>query len=529
MAPKGANAAAVFTKNRFQAAPVVLSRRGLSKSGGRVHAVVVNAGCANAVTGAAGLAAARRVRSRAAELLALPARGDLRRLDGRHRRRPSGREDPRGAPGCRQAPLGLGRLDAASHAILTTDVGPKVAQALVRASPAGGAAIVGIAKGAGMIHPNMATMLAFVMTDVAATPAFLKTALREAADESFNAISVDGDTSTNDTVLLMASGAPREPEPRRRARPGNVPSRALTEVCRQLAWMIVRDGEGATRVMEITITGARSAREAKLAAHAVATSPLVKTALHGGDPNWGRILAAVGRSGARFSERKVSLSVGTSDRSSRKERSRSLPGERMRRASFEGEGPGDRGSRRGLRERLEAVVRSRARLRLAERGLPELRPGEAAAAAAGYGAGDAKRRAACASLIFSRIPCASFFQCPWQTIGCEPPVVSMMTSANRRPALMRTEAIWSIEIVSSSCPIHFGVWRTTRVGKTAICVGKIRLPDVQRDAAKTAASLVNGRLNIRTNPPQRSATTPRVIPTIARTFFISAAQDIPAN
>jgi glutamate N-acetyltransferase/amino-acid N-acetyltransferase len=157
-----------------------------------------------------------------------------------------------------------------------------------------------------MIHPNMATMLGFVMTDAALDPATLKRALTAAVDQSFNSISVDGDTSTNDTVLLMASG-----------KLGNTAradiadfQRALDAVCRDLAWMIVRDGEGATRVMELTVRGAKSERDAKLAAHAVATSPLVKTALHGGDPNWGRILAALGRSGARFSPKRVSLSAG---------------------------------------------------------------------------------------------------------------------------------------------------------------------------------------------------------------------------
>jgi glutamate N-acetyltransferase/amino-acid N-acetyltransferase len=155
----------------------------------------------------------------------------------------------------------------------------------------------------------MATMLAFLMTDVPATPAYLKAALRDAAAASFHAISVDGDTSTNDTVLLLASG---KAGGQRLAAPGDGPEFrvALAKVCRALAEMIVRDGEGATRVMAIDVRGARSVREARLAAHAVATSPLVKTALAGGDPNWGRILAAVGRSGARFSPRRVALSAG---------------------------------------------------------------------------------------------------------------------------------------------------------------------------------------------------------------------------
>jgi glutamate N-acetyltransferase/amino-acid N-acetyltransferase len=187
-------------------------------------------------------------------------------------------------------------------------VGPKVAQASFAWMGRRGR-VVGVAKGAGMIHPNMATMLVFVMTDVPATPAYLKTALRGAADVSFHLVSVDGDTSTNDTVLLMASGALGGPE---LAAVDDGPEfrKALVEVCRTLAWKMVRDGEGATRVLDLTVTGARTEAEAKAAAHAVATSLLVKTALHGGDPNWGRILAAVGRSGARFSEKRVSLRLG---------------------------------------------------------------------------------------------------------------------------------------------------------------------------------------------------------------------------
>jgi glutamate N-acetyltransferase/amino-acid N-acetyltransferase len=306
LAERGANAAAIFTKNRFQAAPVVLARNGLKRSGGRVRVVVVNAGCANAATGAEGMAAARRVRSRAAELIGCPAAEVFVASTGVIGVVLPDRKIRAALPDARRR-LSASGLAAASHAILTTDVGPKVAQASFRAGGRRGL-VVGFAKGAGMIHPDMATMLAFVMTDAAAGPGFLKKALRAAAAPSFNAISVDGDTSTNDTVLLMASGTL-----------GNRPLgerdgaeflRALTDVCRELAWKIVRDGEGATRVMEVTVTGARSRRDADAAVHAIATSPLVKTALHGGDPNWGRILAAAGRSGARFSERRVTLKVG---------------------------------------------------------------------------------------------------------------------------------------------------------------------------------------------------------------------------
>ena len=303
VAENGANAAAVFTQNRFQAAPVVLAKSSLKKSRGRVKAVIVNAGCANAVTGKPGLEAAKRVRKRAAELL----RSDLDEIflasTGVIGVVLPDKKVTDALPDA-MARLSSGGISAFSHAILTTDVGPKVAQATFNM---GGkrARVVGVAKGAGMIHPNMATMLAFVMTDAALPPAALKKALKEAVDGSFNAISVDGDTSTNDCVLLLASGSVGSAESHLAEF-----QRALNAVCRELAWMIVRDGEGATRVMELEVRGARNDRDAWLAAHAVATSPLVKTALHGGDPNWGRILAALGRSGARFSIRRVSLNAG---------------------------------------------------------------------------------------------------------------------------------------------------------------------------------------------------------------------------
>ena len=307
VAERGANAAALFTTNRFQAAPVVLGRADLKASGGRVRAVVVNAGCANAVTGRAGMDAARRVRDAAAAILGAPRREVLVSSTG-----VIGvilpDEKIRAALPAAKARLSVSGVDAASRAILTTDVSPKVARATFAWKGRRGT-VVGIAKGAGMIHPNMATMLAFVTTDAAATPACLKAVLRHAADRSFLALSVDGDTTPNDTVLLLASGA-MGGTAMRSAKDAAPLRAAVTAVCRTLAWLMVRDGEGATRVLDISITGARSAEDAKAAAHAVATSPLVKTALNGGDPNWGRILAAVGRSGARFSAAKVSLRLG---------------------------------------------------------------------------------------------------------------------------------------------------------------------------------------------------------------------------
>jgi len=308
VAPGGADAAAVFTRNRFPAAPVTVSRAALRRSGGRVGAIVVNAGCANAMTGDDGIRAARLVQRRAAALLRCPPERILVASTG-----VIGTPLPAGkltaalpTAMTRLSPVGL---DAASQAILTTDAGPKVAHASF-AHDGRRCRVTGFAKGAGMIHPDMATMLAFVMTDATATPGFLKEALRAAVDESFHAISVDGDTSTNDMVALLASGGAGGARLTSTAA-ADAFLEAVTKVCRALAWMIVRDGEGATRVMEIEIAGAATEREARLAAHAVATSPLVKTALHGGDPNWGRILAAVGRSGARLSPRRTSLRVGT--------------------------------------------------------------------------------------------------------------------------------------------------------------------------------------------------------------------------
>ena len=304
VAENGANAAAVFTKNKFQAAPVVLSKSALKKSGGKVKAVVVNAGCANAVTGKEGLDAAKRVRTRTAELLRCAEKEIFMASTGVIGVVLPDKKMRESLPDAVNR-LSAGGVDALSHAILTTDVGPKVAQVAFTLGGKRGR-LVGVAKGAGMIHPNMATMLAFVMTDANIVPDALQRCLKSAIDQSFNTISVDGDTSTNDCVLLLASG-----------KLGNATSadladfqRALNTLCRELAWMIVRDGEGAIRVMELEVTGARTDRDARLAAHAIATSPLVKTALHGGDPNWGRILAAVGRSGARFSVRRVSLTAG---------------------------------------------------------------------------------------------------------------------------------------------------------------------------------------------------------------------------
>jgi len=280
----------------------VLSKSALKKSGGRVKAVVVNAGCANAVTGNEGLAAAKRVRTRAAELLRCEENEIFLASTGVIGVVLPDKKVRESLPDAITR-LSPGGVDALSHAILTTDVGPKVAQATFTLGGKRGR-LVGVAKGAGMIHPNMATMLAFVMTDANLSAATLQKSLRLAVDVSFNAISVDGDTSTNDTVLLLASN--QLPA----ARDIADFQRALNKVCRDLAWMIVRDGEGATRVAEVRVEGARVESDADRIARTVAESPLVKTALNGGDPNWGRVLAAVGRAGVELDMSRVDLFLG---------------------------------------------------------------------------------------------------------------------------------------------------------------------------------------------------------------------------
>jgi glutamate N-acetyltransferase/amino-acid N-acetyltransferase len=198
----------------------------------------------------------------------------------------------------------------AARAIMTTDTRPKVA---TREIEIGGQAVTisGFCKGSGMIHPNMATMLAIITTDAIAAPELLQAALRSAIDRSINRVSVDGDMSTNDTALLLASGASGVD-----VRGAELPAfpAALTEVCVELAKQIARDGEGATRLVEITVTGALDEGQAHVVADSIARSPLVKTAVHGGDPNWGRILCAAGYSGAAIDPDRISLSFGPADR-----------------------------------------------------------------------------------------------------------------------------------------------------------------------------------------------------------------------
>jgi glutamate N-acetyltransferase/amino-acid N-acetyltransferase len=290
-------AAGVFTTNRVKAAPVLYDQAVLSRPGAPVRAVIVNTGSANACTGNAGLANTRQTTAQVAqavgcqmdEVLALstgviglplpmgPITQGIQTLAGQ---------------------LRLNGWDDAAAAIMTTDTRPKLASV----QHPDGYTIAGIAKGAGMIAPNVATMLAIIATDVDVPGDLLARALRHAAENSFNRIVVDGDMSTNDTVLVLANGASGVV-----ARDEAAFSAALTDVCVRLAQAIVRDGEGATKFVTLHVTGAPDEASARTVVHSIATSALVKTAFYGGDPNWGRILCAAGYSGVPVEPTRMQL------------------------------------------------------------------------------------------------------------------------------------------------------------------------------------------------------------------------------
>jgi glutamate N-acetyltransferase/amino-acid N-acetyltransferase len=301
-----ATAAAVFTLNKVQAAPVLLSKEHLARSGGIVRAIVVNSGCANACTGDTGMADARTMAAETARVVGCPIEQVLVASTG-----VIGVALPMdklrlGIPQAFAA-LGSSHGAEAAHAIMTTDPFPKESCATLTL---GGKTVTigGMAKGSGMIGPNMATMLAFVTTDAAMPQALLHRALTEAVDDTFNAITVDGDTSTNDAVMLLANGASG-------ATVGDADYapfvRALRAVCLELALGIVRGGEGATKLVTVTVSGAASSPEARKAAMAIATSLLVKTAIHGGDPNWGRLIAVAGRAGVAFEPQRAKVTIGS--------------------------------------------------------------------------------------------------------------------------------------------------------------------------------------------------------------------------
>jgi len=302
---KPAAAAAVFTTNRAVAAPVVVSREHLERSGGTARAIVVNSGCANACTGEEGLQTARDMGAETARLVGCPAEHVLVASTGVIGVALPIEKIRAGLPAAFRA-LGADQGGAAARAIMTTDPFPK--EAAARATIAGRElAVGGMAKGSGMIEPAMATMLAFVTTDAAVPQPLLGRALREAVDDTFNAITVDGECSTNDCVVVLANGASGVAVDD--AGYGAFAA-ALRGVCHELALGIVRGGEGATKLVTITVTGAASADDARRAAKAIANSPLVKTAVHGGDPNWGRLIAVAGRAGVAFELERAAVRIG---------------------------------------------------------------------------------------------------------------------------------------------------------------------------------------------------------------------------
>lgn len=294
-----ASAAAVYTKNKVRAAPLLVNMESLKKENGKAQAIVINSGIANACTGHKGMVDARKVADIAAKKIGI--RESLVLVAS------TGKIGPRlpvekmvGV--LEQAPKLFGNTGKhakdAAEAIMTTDSRPK--QFAVRV---GNATIAGIAKGAGMIRPDMATMLSFIMTDAEVSPPMLKRSLKIAVGKTFNQIVVDGDTSTNDMVIAMANGLAGKQDMKEF-------QEGLEHVCRELAKMVAGDGEGATKLIEVEVNGAVSEEEAAKAARAVAGSSLVKAAVHGKDPNWGRIMAALGYSGAEFDQGKVEIMIG---------------------------------------------------------------------------------------------------------------------------------------------------------------------------------------------------------------------------
>jgi glutamate N-acetyltransferase/amino-acid N-acetyltransferase len=297
-------AAGTFTQNRVAAAPVQWCRSIVPTD--RVRAIVVNAGNANAATGAEGLANARRMAERVARLLECEPDQVLVASTGViGRQLPMEKVEPGIDAAFRALAEGPDGFDAAARAIMTTDTRPKVARRAIDLGERGEASILGIAKGAAMIGPNMATMLAFLVTDARVGPGQLQGMLSAAVDDSFNCISVEGHTSTNDSVILLSrqDGLPLAGDAVRAV------ARAVREVCVELARAIVEDAEGATHSIEIDVAGCRDRDEAKAIALSVANSALVKTAIHGADPNWGRIVSAAGYAGVPFDESEMSLQL----------------------------------------------------------------------------------------------------------------------------------------------------------------------------------------------------------------------------
>jgi glutamate N-acetyltransferase / amino-acid N-acetyltransferase len=302
---KAASAAAVFTTNKAQAAPVLVSKARLAASGGRARAVVINSGCANACTGPEGLVVADAMADETARRLSVDPSQVLVASTGVIG---VALDRDRVTAGIARALTALATDGgpSAARAIMTTDPFPKEA-AVEAMTPLGTFRVGGIAKGSGMIEPLMATMLAVVTTDAEIEPALLQRALARVTDVTFNAITVDGECSTNDCVFALANGASRVAIGEGEL---DVFIGAMRRVCETLAMGIVRGGEGATKLVTVEVTGASSDGEAKLAARAIANSPLVKTAIHGADPNWGRLVAVAGRAQVDFDLDRARVQIG---------------------------------------------------------------------------------------------------------------------------------------------------------------------------------------------------------------------------
>ncbi|MGO9481675.1 MAG: bifunctional glutamate N-acetyltransferase/amino-acid acetyltransferase ArgJ [Candidatus Kryptoniota bacterium] len=302
-----AAAAAVFTKNKFPAAPILWCKRNLLNSKSRAVAIIVNSGCANALTGKSGMKTAERTIAKVAQCFRGPKEEILVASTG-----VIGRQLP--IENILEAiPHLVGSLrndgdSAFSQSIMTTDKFPKQVAAEVAVSKGKRFRIGATAKGAGMIHPNMATMLCFAATDAKIDKKKLQLALSEAVTKSFNTVTVDGDTSTNDSVFVLANGASGTVIDSKSDYRTFVDS--LTMILRELAMMIVRDGEGATRFVKLNILAAPTYDDAVKVGRAIGISPLVKTAIFGGDPNWGRVVSAVGNSDVKFDPYKVQLDIG---------------------------------------------------------------------------------------------------------------------------------------------------------------------------------------------------------------------------
>ncbi|WP_213806785.1 bifunctional glutamate N-acetyltransferase/amino-acid acetyltransferase ArgJ [Granulicella sp. dw_53] len=315
VATKGAKAAAMFTRNQVVAAPVTVGQRHLLGTGGRVGALLVNAGNANCATGQAGIEACIQTCTAAAESFGcifdevVPSSTGIIGV-------PFPTEKVLNALPTLTAALGSTQdhAEAFAQAILTTDTKMKVARAVIDVEGVE-VRIFGAAKGAGMIHPQLvapagpphATMLVYLFTDLSAEPAEMNALLAPAVERSFNSISIDGDTSTNDTVLLLASGASGV---KLDERVQEAFANALALVCGSLAHQIVEDGEGVGHVVTLHISGAANEADAKLVAKTIATSPLCKTAWSSADPNWGRLLAAAGRSGVAIEAERITIAIG---------------------------------------------------------------------------------------------------------------------------------------------------------------------------------------------------------------------------